>query len=90
MIRTPKAPADDAVLRPGDKVRVSFDFARWVGRHPTAVLTVATITRTPDGVMILGLRWSPSAPPGKFEDVSTLHQANRDEARAIEETEDGR
>ena len=64
MSRTPKRPADDAVLRPGDRVRVAFDFARWVGRHPTAVMTVATITRTEDGVTILGLRWAPSATPG--------------------------
>jgi hypothetical protein len=47
---TTEAQADDAVLRPGDRVHVAFDFARWVGRHPTAVMTVATITRTEDGV----------------------------------------
>ncbi len=52
------------MLRPGDRLRVSFDLARWVGRHRTAVLTVATITRTPDGITILGLRWGPSATPG--------------------------
>jgi hypothetical protein len=40
-------------------------------------------------VTILGLRWDNSVPPGKFEDVVMLHQANRDEARAIEQTEDG-
>lgn len=66
-----KAPADDAVLRPSDKVRVSFDFSLWVGRHPTAVLRVATITRTDDDVIILGLRWGPSASPGGPEVVDT-------------------
>jgi hypothetical protein len=54
--------AEAAVLRPGDRVRVAFDFARWVGRHPTAVLVVGSITRTREGVTILGLRWPPAPP----------------------------
>ena len=92
MSRTPQAPTDDTVLRADDKVRVSFDLARRVGRRPTAaVLTVTTLARTKDGVAILGLRWGPSASPGKFEDVAMLRQANQDEAkaRAMEETEEG-
>jgi hypothetical protein len=52
-----KAPADDAVLRVGDRVRAHLNFSRWIGRHPTAKLVVGTLTRTPDGTVILGLHW---------------------------------
>ena len=58
------APTNDTVLRPGDRVRVCFGFARWVGRHATAVLTVATLTRTEDGVTILGLQRPPARASG--------------------------
>ena len=77
--------ADDTVLRPGDKVRVAFDFARWVGRHPTAVMTVASITRTEDDVTILGLRWGPSASPGGPEvaAVAKANQPNQPERRPM-------
>jgi hypothetical protein len=83
-----KAPVDDAVLRPGDRVRVAFDFARRVGRHPTAVLTVATITRTESGVTILGLRWAPSAQPGGPEVAASDAGIRAAAGRTRAQTED--
>jgi hypothetical protein len=62
--RTPQAPADDAVLRVGDRVRMHLDFSKWIGTRPTAILVVASLTRTKDDVVILALRWGPSAAPG--------------------------
>jgi hypothetical protein len=68
--------AEAAVLRPGDRVRGAFDFARWVGRHPTAVLTVGSITRLPDGVTILGLRWPPAPPVAPEAAARSADRAN--------------
>ena len=78
-VSTSPSDPSDAVLRVGDRVRVHLNFARWVGKRPTSRLVVATIARTPDGTVILGLHWSPS------EDVS-----GTSDGAQTEETERGR